>query len=214
MRVLFFLLLLLFISCNLKSDTQGIQSPNLTIGQVYEKMGTVKIIPAGRVNPKKIDEVRRAIKNFYGRPVEVLPQVVFSDKLRRTANSRYSADSILKYFRNTDQTIIVTEHDIAIYNEDKKADWGIFGYGHIKGKTCIISVCDCRLGRNVSTKKFYERIRKVTIHEIGHNIGLSHCEADDLCVMHAAEGKGSQVDKEKEEFCMSCEKKLLSGKEK
>ena len=41
---------------------------------------------------------------------------------------------------------------------------------------------------------FAERFSKVVIHELGHALGLSHCETPG-CVMRDAEGKISTVDR-------------------
>ena len=57
-------------------------------------------------------------------------------------------------------------------------------------------------------KLFRERIVKVCIHELGHNLGLPHCKADDKCLMNDANGTISQVDKECMYFCDSCKKKI------
>lgn len=34
--------------------------------------------------------------------------------------------------------------------------------------------------------KYIERIKKICIHELGHNLGLKHCEFHEKCVMRDA----------------------------
>lgn len=177
--------------------------------EVYEKLGTIHIIPMGKVSLPVLNQVRSALENFYQRPVKVLSPLKVSGNLRKTPRSRYSADSILKYYRQNFQTIVVTSFDITIYDTAKKADWGVLGLGKKPGKICVIASYPNRIGKNVSEKVLLSRIRKVAIHEVGHNLGLNHCKKDITCVMHAADKKASQVDKEKEMFCENCKRELL-----
>jgi archaemetzincin len=205
----FFFILALFVtltSCDHVGQQQKLKSSPTK--DIYSKLGTINILPLGEVNSNIIEELKTTITNFYGRPVQILPKVKISEKVKRTPNSRYSADSILKYYGSSDQTVIITNYDITIFNEKKGMDWGIFGYGNLPGKTCVVSVYKRRLGKNISQKVLLSRLRKVAIHEVGHNLGLEHCQKDILCVMHAADGKASQVDREKEGFCDNCIKIL------
>lgn len=196
------------ISCDHDKGTKKTIQPGSLL-EVYEKLGTIHIIPMGRVSPSVLDQVKSALENFYQRPVKVLSPLKVSGNLRRTPGSRYNADSILKYYRQRFQAIVVTSHDITIYDSAKKADWGIFGWGKKPGKICVISAYPARIGKDVSEKILLSRIRKVAIHEVGHNLGLKHCTKDITCVMHAADKKASQVDKEKEMFCENCKRELL-----
>jgi archaemetzincin len=199
---------ILFISC--EHDTGAkIFLQHRSLKDVYQKLETIHIIPMGGVSINVLNQVKSALENFYQRPVKIISPIKVSGNLRRTPWSRYSADSILKYYRQRFQAIVVTSHDITIYDTAKKADWGIFGWGKIPGKICVISAYPARIGKDVSEKVLLSRIRKVAIHEVGHNLGLNHCTKDITCVMHAADKKASQVDKEKELFCENCKRELL-----
>jgi archaemetzincin len=204
------ILLLTFTSCDSNSFHVKKRLPEKSVESVYEKLGTIHIVPLGPVSNKILNEVKNSITQFYGRPVEILQPQKPKGNLRRTPQSRHSADSILKYYRSDHETIVVTSFDITIYDTARKADWGIFGWGYYPpGKTCVISCYPRRLGRDVSEKVLLSRIRKVAIHEVGHNLDLHHCQKDVTCVMHAADKKATQVDIEKEMFCVSCKKELL-----
>jgi archaemetzincin len=204
-------LFVLSVKAQIKAQNQSNRIDEKKLIAVYKKMGTINIIPLGNVEPLITNEVAKVLGSFYHQEVKIQkPQQMTAD-LKRTKLSRYSADSILKKYKSASQIVLVTVSDITIWNKDKKADWGIFGLGYQPGKTCVISSCDCRLGKKVSQRTKLSRIRKVAIHEVGHNLGLPHCVNEVTCVMHAANGKGSQLDIENEAFCTSCKNKLIKS---
>ena len=98
--------------------------------------------------------------------------------------------------------MIITEKDICHFKDKLRPDYGIFGLGLRPGKTCVISIF--RLKRGVSKQKTLERLEKVVLHEIGHNLGLNHCFNNKECMMNDANGTIKQVDKEKVWFCEKC----------
>lgn len=213
MKNIVYIILLCVLSGNAqtKAKNQSNRTDEKKLLAVYKKIGTINVIPLGNVQPVITNEVAKVLVSFYHQEVKIhKPQQMTAD-LKRSKSSRYSADSILKKYKSGAQTVLVTANDITTWNKDKKADWGIFGLGTKPGKTCVVSSCDCRLGKNVSQQTKLSRIRKVAIHEIGHNLGLDHCDYEIDCVMHAADGKGAQIDLEREAFCESCKNKLIKS---
>jgi archaemetzincin len=77
------------------------------------------------------------------------------------------------------------------------------------GKVCVIS--SFKLKQNANAKLLADRLQKVAIHEVGHNLGLYHCKKDPECLMNDAGGTIKQVDNEKFMFCENC-KKLIGMK--
>ncbi len=173
----------------------------------YFRTDTIFIQPLGKVSPKVIDYLKESIHSFYKKPTRTLPVAPFTDDLLAKSRTRYEANKILSRFKSDKNIIIITEKDIAFRNRERKSDeWGIFGLGYRPGKTCVVSTF--RLKRNADEEKYKIRIQKVCIHELGHNLGLNHCNKSMNCIMHAANGTISQVDREVLQFCESFKMKL------
>ena len=98
----------------------------------------------------------------------------------------------------------LTSQDIST-TKGKHQDWGIFGLGELWGTACVVS--SHRLTRKLKRRdhrKGLRRVVKVAIHEVGHVLGLHHCETPH-CVMHDAEGTVKTVDDETGHFCDECQ---------
>jgi archaemetzincin len=134
-------------------------------------------------------------------------------------STRYRADSILNYLSRSkpdsiDYLLAVTEHDISITKRDqlgrikkpqeKYIDWGVFGYGFRPGPACVLSVNRLKSKNELIT---FDRLRKVAIHEVGHNMGLKHCP-NKGCVMADAAESIKTVDNGLALLCAACRNKL------
>jgi len=205
-KILFFALLcgLAIFSCHGKTEKN---KPVLVVNKDVKKNPTsnriIRILPLGDVHTEYINVVKMAVKNFYGYDCVVLPQKALTPDILAPSKTRYEASKILDKYNSNDYQLILIEKDIACQMKERHTnEWGIFGMGMLTGKTCVISTF--RLKRNVSTELFYERLRKVSLHEIGHNLGLDHCTNNPHCMMNAANGTITQVDREKIWFCDKC----------
>ncbi len=125
--------------------------------------------------------------------------------------NRYKADSLIKFQSSlvpagAESIVGITHKDISTSLKGKN-DWGIFGLGYCPGKACVISVFRLKSG---SYTQYQERFVKVLLHELGHNQGLPHCNANEYCLMNDAKGSSATVDKEKKWLCSHC-RQLLSN---
>lgn len=161
------------------------------------------------------DTVKRAIEDVYGFEVQVrsskpIPESAYIN----TKSPRYRADSLIRILsrnRPTDMDYLMglTHKDISTTKTVegkvkqpayKYADWGIFGLGFRPGPTSVVSTY--RL-QHQDHAIFLERLKKVSVHELGHNLGLSHCNTSQ-CVMQDAAESIRTIDELRLQLCKHC----------
>lgn len=178
----------------------------------------VGLQPIHSVDKNVIDTIKNAIEIFYGYEVERLASINVPQKFYVREN-RFRADSMIQFlktdknYKDLDYVIGITTEDISTTKfengeikspVEKYKDWGVFGLGYLPGKSCIVS--SYRL-KNADKTIFYDRIKKVALHELGHNLGLPHCSGD-RCFMKDANESIKTIDQESNELCSNCKLKL------
>lgn len=180
----------------------------------------IGIIALGGVSTEHIDSIKSALERAYSKKVISLDEQKIPKRFFINVKSpRYRADSIIRYLKNTKPDSIshilgFTAFDISTTKEDiegnilkpeyKYKDWGIFGLGYMPGASCVVS--SHRL-KHKDKATFISRLQKVSIHEVGHNMGLPHCENKN-CVMTDAVERISTIDNEGFELCDECKRKI------
>jgi archaemetzincin len=191
----------LLISCSSESEKIGIQ-------------------PYGDVSSTVLDSMSVILSKAYEAKAFILkPKSLPKGSFVNIKSPRYRADSLLIDLLkgkpdSIDYVIGVTAKDISTSKRNadgeikeplsKYTDWGIFGLGYRPGHSCVISTF--RL-KHASEKKFYDRIQKVSVHEIGHNMGLKHCPSEN-CVMQDAVETIATVDNAGKYLCKKCMNKI------
>ncbi len=171
----------------------------------------VALLPYANFDSALLNFIKNETAQFYNCEVIALKSVPLPSFTFYPLRNRYRADSILKYEKNilppdVDAIAGLTNKDISTSN-GKISDWGVFGLGMCPGKVCVISVY--RLQRASKTvAQLKERLIKVVLHELGHNLGLPHCNVNASCLMTDAGGTIKQVDRENKWLCESCKSKL------
>ena len=182
---------------------------------------TIAVQPLGKVDKHIVDDIISGLQSTYGADILQLPQKpMYQEAFVNIKSPRYRADSLLKFLKRdmpakADYILGITSRDISTTKYElfplvikkpasKYRDWGVFGLGSCPGKSCMVSTFrvkteDRQLGS--------ERMQKIAIHEVGHNLGLKHC-SDKSCVMTDAVESVATVDNALKKLCNKCTNQL------
>jgi archaemetzincin len=194
----------------------------------------VAIQPFHNLNLEYAQEAKWAIEKYYGFEVSILKpiplpkfaenQIIKKQYYFPNLPLRYRADTLIDFLKrnlkpNYQHIVGLTNQYISCSNRDEKGkiqapvwlnvDWQIFGLGYRPGKSCVVSMAAFHLD-GVNQKQIKSRVRKVVMHELGHNLGLDHCKDKD-CFMREVDLRFAlkSLDLKKESLCGNCKKILL-----
>lgn len=213
MKIYVISLIILLVSCSKEKNNTQKNEKRIVGIQPYEKFS---------VDEAKL--ISFVIDSFYRLETKILP----SKELPKAAftkikSPRYRADSIIKIQnqnipKNVYYVLGLTNEDISVTKNDKNGnilepkwkycDFGVMGLAYRPGKSSIVSKFRIRNNNNYTIEM--NRLKKVAVHEFGHNLGLPHCP-DKNCVMTSAAEKLTTIDTEKLALCKNC-KKIINYK--
>ena len=179
----------------------------------------IRIVPFGNMPKEHFDAIKKALEKEYSVKVVLnkavqLPEHCFINE----KSPRYRADKLIFFLKNEYKTkeykAGYTTVDISTTKKDafgktlkpisRYGDWGVFGLGYKPGKACVVSTFRMK---NKGEKILKERLAKVFVHEIGHNMGLPHC-VNTQCVMTDAAESIKTIDWVSGDICERCKTKL------
>ena len=182
-------------------------SPSLSLKNHKQKQ-IIALQPFNNYDTLMLIDLAFDIRDFYNKQTIILKPIKIPERFFDNKIHQWSADSLimlLSKLRNDTITEVVGFTNDAIFTIKKKDrvsyyDENIFGMGHQPGNVCVVS--DWKFGSTYRTLS-YLRLRKVTIHEIGHNLGLSHCN-NEKCIMSEKNGNTVNLDKSESDYCQKC----------
>jgi archaemetzincin len=156
----------------------------------------VALQPLGEVSDGVIEGLARDLGAFLGLRVAVLPREPLPGSAYYAPRKRYRAEELVAFLDRTTSPSIphvlgVTSRDISA-PKGEIADWGVFGVARLGGRPGVVSTYRLRAG-GASDALFTARLERVAAHELGHALGLPHCDTP-LCLMNDAEGRIHAID--------------------
>ncbi len=162
----------------------------------------IKIVPLGNVDKKILEKIVEELKVTY----HMIGEITTIEKLLPSTfnafRNQYRSDELLNFLEKNYQGRIlgITKEDL--YTEGLNF---IFGQAKMKGRVSIVSICRLNptfFHQPEDEEMFEKRITKETIHEVGHMLGLGHCDKK-ACVMSFSNTIG-EVDKKTKFLCEMC----------
>lgn len=223
-RCLVIVVLLMVVNCGAERDRRvPVAAPGRTAARATEaeRLATTanaaqvssatplfQLVPLGKVTAAYLEIARQAIEETFVAQVRVEPNHAMPPSAYVAARGRWFADELLEELNRLRDpaartAIGLTDEDICS-NVHGVNCFGILGLGTMDGASSVISTF--RLGARSGLAAFPDRLRKVTVHEIGHNFGLDHCPTF-ACLMQDANKKVATVDHERA-FCPACQARL------
>lgn len=180
---------------------------------------SIAIQPLGKVGEANVREVKADIAATFVCRVTVLPEVPLPQAAYYSPRNRYRAEKLVSFIDahtpgSYDKVIGLTRKDIST-TKGTFPDWGIFGYAEIGGRACVVSTYRLKFHKP-DARLLRRRLRVLTLHEIGHTLGLRHCPTRG-CIMQDCKGTIRTVDASNGTYCRACRseiKRYLRGRQR
>jgi archaemetzincin len=131
----------------------------------------------------------------------LLPEVAVPPDAYNHVRDQYRVERLLEATRQAVAGRVLGVVDLDLYAEGLNF---VFGMADTPGRAAVISVS--RLHDSIAEARFQARVFKEAVHELGHTLGLAHCQHA-KCVMYFSNTL-ADTDHKGADFCVECRTRL------
>lgn len=171
----------------------------------------VGVVPVGDVPAAVKRLASTALRSVYDAEVTMQSDQPLPESAHDADRDQYRAESLIELAsRNGGE-----EKNLAITNADlyyRRRNY-VFGLAYLDGNGSVVSTyrlqtsSDGGFSQRSAQDVFADRVRKEVVHEVGHTMGLEHCE-NNRCVMNFSPTV-REVDRKEEHFCGTCQQTII-----
>ncbi|CCQ35229.1 archaemetzincin [Natronomonas moolapensis 8.8.11] len=171
----------------------------------------VDIVPVGDLPAAVKREASSGLRSVYDCEVTIHDNQPVPEGAYDSGREQYRAEEFIELAGRVgsgEKNIAITANDLYYRRRNY-----VFGLAYLSGNGSVISTyrlqtsSDGGFSERSATDIFADRVRKEVVHEIGHTLGLEHCD-NSRCVMNFSPTV-REVDVKEENLCGSCQRLVL-----
>ena len=171
----------------------------------------IVVLPVGPVDEEILEHICKVLQKAFPESTSLLLRVTMPlpSEAYNASRDQYDSSILLSKLRpfklEADKMLGVTEADLYVPSMNF-----VFGEAHHLWGVAVISLRRLRpefYGQTSDNSLFLERCGKEAVHEVGHILGLSHCD-DPQCVMFFSNSI-KDTDRKGLSFCRRCYGEVL-----